>query len=372
MRRLQSLPSHVIQFGRFLRTREFFVGPNEEAEALDCLISINWSDPEEFKEVLRLIFCKSYSQAVRFDDLYSEYWREFQRAVDSKTRDSKIPEERPTPQKPSLQSIKSWLYGKDTSDEELSLARASENITKGLQSSDWVNDAHREWKKVIWLIQKYIARQPSRRYVPADAPGILDFRSTLSKNLRLGNETLTLEFKRKKKNKAKIILLCDVSKSMENYSLFLIQLMYNLQNSRLDIHTYAFSTSLFFVKPYLKSDDVKKSIHRLSDYVDEWSSGTKIGACLRDFLRVGQKFLGRKTFVFIVSDGWDSGDLTLLEYSMRKLKQSVKKVIWVNPLAQSSSFKPEVLGMKTALPFVDFLVPALDVRGLQFYLSKMK
>lgn len=85
----------------------------------------------------------------------------------------------------------------------------------------------------------------------------------------------------------------------------------------------------------------------------------------------GNRYLHSKTFVFVVSDGWDGGDINQLDKSLRKLKSRVNRLIWINPLAQSSSYSPEVLGMKTALPYVDYLIPSMEVGGFKKWLRKI-
>lgn len=375
MKRLTSLSHHVIQFCRVLRNDQFNIGPQEEKEALESLVHINWDEPDQFKLVLKSTLCKSFQHTLLFDDLYTQYWKDLNKAVDSKTKE--VPEEKIKPssqKKPSIEVIKNWLHGNRQDVEETSMAKSStDEISGSVDLTTFHHTQFREWKAVINLIQRYVARMPGRRTVPDSRKGMVDFRTTLSRNMSLGGEMIRLSYRHQKENKTQLILLCDVSKSMELYSSFLIQMMYALQNSRLNIHTYVFSTRLYNISRKLKTADIQKSLKSVSDYVDQWSSGTKIGHCFQQFLdRYGDRYPKRKSFVFIVSDGWDGGDIELLSDSMQRLRKKAKKIIWINPLAKSQDFKPEVLGMKTCLPYIDYLVPALDAGDLKKYLSRMK
>lgn len=374
MKRLTSLSQHVIQFCRVLRNDQFNIGPQEEREALQALQSIDWGNIAEFKQALKTTLCKSLQQTLLFEDLYTHYWKELNRAVDSKTKE--VAEEKPQPRKevPSIEVIKDWLYGEKKEQQETELAKASaDEITGGVDLSTFSNEQFKEWKAVIQQLQKFVARLPNRRTIPTDKTAKVDFRRTMAKNLSYGGEMLKLSYKKKKENKTQIVLLLDVSKSMELYSRFMIQMMFALQNSNLNIQTFVFSTQLYSITKKLKSTDIRKSLDSLSAYVEQWSSGTQIGHCFQQFItKYGERALTKKTFVFIVSDGWDSGDIDQLQQSMQNLKKRANKIIWINPLAKSRDYQPEVLGMKTALPYVDYLVPAINAKDLKQQLGKMR
>ena len=166
-----------------------------------------------------------------------------------------------------------------------------------------------------------------------------------------------------------MVLLCDISKSMELYSKFLIQMMYAFQNSNLRIHCFVFSTSLHPVSKQFKTHNIQNALKSLSEDIEEWSGGTRIGESLSQFMDThARKVMGKNTFTFVVSDGWDAGDISLLQTAMAKLKKKSKQLIWINPLAQGTD-PTQVLGMKTALPYIDQLIPALDAASFKSYLK---
>ena len=374
MKRQTSLSHHVVQFSNFLRAKKFNIGPNEESDALKGLTIIDWSDPLQFKSVLKTSFCKDFHQTLQFDTLYNQYWYELSKAVDSKTK--KVEEEKPQPVKkspPSIQVIKNWLHGNQAPNEEQDLNKASDDALKS--ASDlmaYANDYARDWNEVIRLMQRYVAKKKTRRMVKSRKPVQVDFRKILKKSMQRGGEISQFEFKKKKVSKTNIVLLCDISKSMELYSKFVIQMMYALQNSSLRIHCFVFSTSLYSISRDLKRQSIQEALQNISEKVDEWSSGTKIGESLTQFhVRYSRKSLTKNTFTFVVSDGWDAGEISLLESAMKKLKRKSERLIWVNPLASNENYDPKVLGMKTALPYIDHLIPALDVSSLKRYLGKI-
>jgi len=181
-----------------------------------------------------------------------------------------------------------------------------------------------------------------------------------------------MAYKKRKVSKTNIVLLCDVSKSMELYSKFVIQMMYALQNSALRIHCFVFSTSLHSVSKTLKRQRLTDALEAISAQVDEWYGGTQIGGSLQQFMaQYGKKALTKNTFTFIVSDGWDGGDISVLESALQQLKNKSDQLVWVNPLATSTHYNPQVLGMQTAMPYIDHLIPALDASAFKKHLSKL-
>lgn len=373
MKRRTALSHHVIQFCAFLRQKEFPIGPQEQQEALQSLVNIDWKDSTQFKLVLQCTLCKSYEQFAQFDELYFHYWKSLSKSVDSKVKEVATADEQPKPKPPSFQEIKNWLHGNQAPEEEVQMAQASDHEAKNAANIKMINPTQlQDWQEIIELLQRLAHKLPSRRYVPSKSPKRLHFRATLNRNMRYGGEIIELLFKEKKQNKTQIVLLCDVSKSMELYSKFVLHMMYMLQNGLFNLQCYAFSTSLYDVSKPLKSRDLQGALKTLTSKVDGWSGGTNMGASFSELLTgKGNRYLHSKTFVFVVSDGWDGGDIIQLDKSLRKLKSRVNRLIWINPLAQSTNYSPEVLGMKTALPYMDYLIPSMEVVGFKKWLRRL-
>ncbi|MEQ9300200.1 MAG: VWA domain-containing protein [Cyclobacteriaceae bacterium] len=373
MKRRTALSHHVIQFCAFLRQKSFPIGPQEQQEALQALVAIDWKNSTQFKLVLQCTLCKSYEQFAKFDELYFHYWKSLSKSVDSKVKEVATAEQQPKPKPPSFQEIKSWLHGNQAPEEEVQMAQASNHEAKNAADIKMINPTQlQDWREIILLIERLVQKLPSRRYVSSKSPKQLHFRATLNRNMRYGGEIVELRFKEKKLHKTQIVLFCDVSKSMELYSKFVLHMMYMLQNGLFNLQCYAFSTSLYDVSKPLQSRDLQGALKALTTKVEGWSGGTNMGASIGQLLSgKGNRYLHGKTFVFVVSDGWDGGDIGQLDKSLRKLKSRVNKLIWINPVAQSTNYSPEVLGMKTALPYVDYLIPSMEVSGFKKWLRKM-
>jgi uncharacterized protein len=162
------------------------------------------------------------------------------------------------------------------------------------------------------------------------------------------------------------VLLCDVSKSMDLYSAFLIQFIYAFQTVYRNIETFVFSNSIQRITNELKNKTFEEAMRELSQQIIGWSGGTQIGLSFQDFAdNYSTQMLDKQTIVLILSDGWDTGEVTILKDSMQIIKQKSRKVIWLNPLAGNPNFTPTVQGMSVAMPFIDIFASVHNVDSLR-------
>ncbi|MEM6342348.1 MAG: VWA domain-containing protein [Bacteroidota bacterium] len=372
--RKTSLSANIVQFCRFLREKGLPNGPAEEADALRAMAILPPEDPELLRDCLRAILTRSRRNQVKFDELYDEYWRNLDRAVDSKVKDGKEekPQAKPKQKAPSIQALKSWLHG-NKEEEEQTLATYS--ATGSLIHKDFSAFGTEELSEVMKLIQQFarmLATQYQRRYRAAKKGQKLDLRRTLRLNLRRGGEILELAFRKRRVRKMKMVVLCDVSKSMDLYSRFLMQFLYAFQNVYRRIETFVFGTRLQRITESLREREFSGALEKLSDQVNDWSGGTRIGFCLKYFVDTfGERLVDQNTIVLILSDGWDTGELAFLEEAMIYLHKKAHKVVWLNPLAGNPNFEPSVKGMATALPYIDLFASAHNLDSLRKAIKAM-
>ena len=375
IKRHTSLSAHIVAFCQHLRTRGFVLGSVEEADALKALeILAPYADQENFKLALRSVLCRSVKDQIQFDELYEKYWRDLDRAQNSKTKE--VEEEKPQAKSnnrpPTLQALKDWLYGNQQNDETKMAGYDGMAIRAQKNFEVFQEDGLKEVIKIIQLIARDLANQQNRRYRPA-RHGQFDFRQTIRHNLRRGGEILHIKKKQKQKRELQLLLLCDVSKSMDLYSQFLVQFVYAFQNNYKKVETFVFSSSLERISHQLEKRSFTEAMEAMKDSVFNWSSGTKIGASFQQFWdQYHSKLLNKQTVVLIVSDGWDTGEVELLDYYMDKISRKVAKIIWLNPLAGSVDFKPEVQGMKTAMPYIDVFAPAHNIESLKAVVKELR
>ena len=364
--RQTSLSANIVQFCRFLRQQGFVAGIEEEALILQSLLFIDHTDLAAFRLALKAILCRNKKQAEEFDLLFNEYWKQLGKAVDAKLKDGSAREKKLIARHPQFKSLKAWLHGnRNEGTEETSIYSAQENLSRKDFSSIPSEDVD-ELLQVIKALSKRLAAKAKRRYKFSQKINLPDLRQTLRKNLRRGGELLELAYRKPKQNRVKLVLLCDVSKSMELYTVFLIQFMYAFQQVYGKIETFTFSTSLKRVTTFLKEKNFREALRLLGTENNNWEGGTRIGESLDNFVRdYSKKMLDSKTVVIILSDGWDIGDLELLKMNMELIQQKSKKIVWLNPLTGFASYKPEVAGMQTAMPFIDVFAPVHNAESLR-------
>jgi uncharacterized protein with von Willebrand factor type A (vWA) domain len=164
--------------------------------------------------------------------------------------------------------------------------------------------------------------------------------------------------------KTKLVVLCDVSGSMDLYSRLLVQFLYALQNQLGRMETFVFSTRLHRITEGLRGHSYEVALSRLGD-VRDWSGGTKIGESLRAFYQDWRRLLDRDTVVLVLSDGWDTGDPAVLADALVAIRRRSGKIIWLNPLLGSPDYQPLTQGMVAALPHVDAFLPAHNLESLR-------
>ncbi len=378
--RYTELSAHLVAFCRYLREQDYSIGAKEEAEALEAISVIRaFEDPIQFQLCLQTVLAKSLKQQIDFAEHYATYWNEMSKAVDSKIKKSKEQKDKTSSNKsqqqqaPSLQELKSWLYGNAQKDTEELASYSSGAIAERKDFSGFSPEGLKELEKLIHLLANTLANRYSRRFRKSKRPGQINFRKTMRQNMRRGGEILQLSFHKKQKQKLRLVLLCDVSKSMDLYSRFLIQFLYTFQNNYRQVETFVFSTALHRITQELQKGDFKDILQRLSDSVPGWSGGTQIGNSLHTFVKdYAGKMLDHRSIVLIMSDGWDTGDTDILEESMRKIYRKSGRVIWLNPLAGNVHYQPTVKGMEVALPFVDVFAPAHSVESLKEMIQQLK
>lgn len=370
IKRQTSLSANLVAFYRFLRMEGFRLGPAELADALEALALVGpFSGPEQFQACLKAALCRSRAQLEAFDELYEQYFRELEKAVDAKrTRGKDVERSRSKtqPRKNQLESLKSWLYGNEPTEEKAVAAYSPDEVLTETDFSQLSADMEGEMRELLRKIARQLARQYSRRREKNRRKGELDLLRSMRRNLRRGGEMIELERLKPRTDKHQLILLCDVSRSMELYSSFLIQFIYGMQQGSRRIETFVFATRLHRISEQLREPNFELALQKLSERIPDWSGGTRIGPCLQQFVeQYGQRLLLRRSTVIVLSDGWDTGSTEVLEAAMHRIHRKAGRVIWLNPLAGNPNFEPSAGGMQVALPYIDHFAAVHNLESLR-------
>jgi uncharacterized protein with von Willebrand factor type A (vWA) domain len=333
-------------------------------------------DRDEVYRALRTVLVSRMEEQPAFDRCFEAFWR-FQ-AEEGQGLDELVSMAQPTlpdnehggnppdagQEKQAQIALDDWEEGEEADDEPLEVPGLSDReVLMERDFSTFPAEQLDEVARLTVLIAKRLARRMSRRRKPTRRGGIVDIRRSMRANLMKG-EIIELRRRSRRRRKVRLVLLCDVSGSMDLYSRFLLQFLYALQNVFGRVETFTFATRLTRVSDLLRGPSYKRALRRLTE-VRDWSGGTRIGEALRDFNQEWGRLVDRRTIVLILSDGWDTGEPDVLAQEMLTLKRRAGRVLWLNPLLGNPSYEPLTRGMAAALPLVDHFAAAHNLSSLR-------
>ena len=192
--------------------------------------------------------------------------------------------------------------------------------------------------------------------------------------MRYGGEIIVWERREKKPQPRPLVVIADVSGSMERYTRLLLHFLYGLTEGLANrVEVFVFSTRLTRITHDLNHKNVDRAIRQVSRQVPDWSGGTRIGEAVRRFNFVwGRRVLGQSPVVLMISDGWDRGEVELLEKEMDRLQRSCHRLIWLNPLLGSPDYQPLTRGIQAALPYIDDFLPVHNLESLEDLAVRLK
>jgi uncharacterized protein with von Willebrand factor type A (vWA) domain len=225
----------------------------------------------------------------------------------------------------------------------------------------------RDAERLIDLLRPRLETRLTRRYEHHPHGRRPAPRAMLRRNLATGGDMVEWVWRRRVRRPRTIIVLCDVSGSMERHARLLLRFAQALSRAAgVRTESFVFGTRLTRVTHELRGRDPDLAIRRVSETVTDWSGGTRIGASLRTFnLRWARRVLRSSGVVIVVSDGWDRGDPALVGVETARLQRSCHRLIWLNPLAGGDGYEPLAAGMAAAYPFVDDFLPIHSLASLE-------
>lgn len=371
------LVANVAKFCRALRERGLLASPAETADALRLLTALDIGDRVELYFGLRALVVSRPEEIAVFDELFEEHWpATLPTAGSPATPPAWSPSgvvQRPLQARGRREvSLERWLRQETLESEDLSTPFAGADAR--LAQKDFGSYGHgdlRELGRVARRLARRLAARPSRRWRPVRAGSRVDMRRTMRTSLRTGDLS-ELAFRERRLRKTKLVVLCDVSGSMDLYGRFLLQFVHALQNSFASVESFVFSTRLSRVSRQLDVASYRTALARLASGVHDWSGGTRIGESLATFLALWPKLLDRRTVVIVLSDGWDTGDPALLADSLVLIRRRAGRLIWLNPLLGNPDYRPVAAGMQAALPHVDVFASAHNLASLRELVAHLR
>jgi uncharacterized protein with von Willebrand factor type A (vWA) domain len=260
----------------------------------------------------------------------------------------------------------------DTTEAIAPMSYSSREASRVKDFADLSEKELEEAKTMIARLTWDLGTRRTRRWVPGRGR-VLDFRKVLRRNLRHGGEPLALPKRERASRRRPLVLLCDVSGSMERYARMLLHFMHGVTGDLDRVEAFVFATRLTRITRELTLRAPRRSLRTIPRRVPDWAGGTRIGDALRTFnVRWARRVMGHGPVVLLISDGWDRGDPGLLMREMSRLQRSCHRLIWLNPLLGSADYQPLTRGMQAALPFVDDFLPAHNLDSLEALADHLK
>lgn len=363
-RNLSTIHEAIIDFSDLCRERNLSIGLNHTNEALEAAKIGFMDDRISFQIALRSLFCQDQKEQEVFDSAFDEFWGNTNSHVENLTT-SKI---KSNLVKKTLGSVVMMGFGEADEEKNIDAKSVSgANATEVLSQTDFSKLSEIESKELDELAEKLFKQLNFRlkRRLKSEKNGIIDIRRTIRRNVKNGGNFLELVKKKRKKVKLRLIVLLDVSGSMDKYSYYLLKFIWSLKTNFKNIETFIFSTSLMRITDLIDVTQLHDAIEHLNTNVNNWSSGTKIGECLETFNQEYAKVLmNSRNMTIILSDGLDTGEPFLLASELKKINLRTKKLIWLNPLKGQNDYLPLAKGMKAALPEIDKFESAHNLDSL--------
>ena len=349
----------LVGLARRLRREGLRVGTSELLLGLRAAALVGVEDRARLRLALRCCWCHRQGDLAVFDRAFLEELGGPRREPSRLARPvAQVTVRAETPGAAS-ETTGPWSKGQP---------RGTASLDERLRRLDFAACTSEELADLERAVAELAARpalRRSRRYRPARRGRQLDWRRTSAAALRSGGEPLRLRRRRRGERPVQLLLICDVSGSMERYARLMVRFLHALERTSPGAEAFIFGTRLTRVTRELRQADPAAALRAVGAAVPDWSGGTRIGDCLHELLtRWGGRALSRGPVTILLSDGWETGDVSRLAEAAARLRRGSRLLIWCNPRMGDPEFRPEAAGMRAALPHLDRLQPVHNYASL--------
>ncbi len=367
----RQLLHNLVLFGRALRRLGVDSTLPQILTLVDALEHIGLEHRRDFKDSARTILVQRRQQIEIFDRAFDLFWSAD--AVKPRERIDLGRLLRRTLHRDrtvvALAADDPPAGGAAETETEMLEMRATYSAGEVLRHKDFADLSSEELTTVRRLMLERpwkIDLRRTRRKVAATSGPYFDVRRTLRRSLRRGGEVMHLQWRRRRKKPRPLVVLCDISGSMEAYSRIFLQFIYALATATDRLEAFVFGTRLTRISRQLRHRDVDEALRQAAGLVVDWGGGTRIGESFKRFnYDWGRRVLGRGAVVAVLSDAWDRGEIDLLERETARLKRSCGRLLWLNPLIGSPGYEPITRGIRRVLPYIDDFMPVHNLTSLE-------
>jgi uncharacterized protein with von Willebrand factor type A (vWA) domain len=375
----ERLAENIMHFARVLRVAGLPVGPAKVIAALEAVEAVGVENREDFRAALESVLIERHEQQTLFDQAFELFWRnprmlermlqlllpKVHGRVPRDNAEAPLPSrlaEALAPRDPRAMTEP----GEQEIDLDAALTFSPAEVLQGKDFESMSVDELAQVKAMIARLRLPLPELPTRRTKAADRGTLVDLRATLRAMASARGVVVPLQWRQRRRRRPPLVVLCDISGSMDRYSRMLLLFLHAITNDRDRVHVLLFGTRLTNITRHLRHRDVDVAIAKVSASVSDWAGGTRIGACLADFnRRWSRRLLGQGAIVLLITDGLDSEAGDDLAPEMDRLAKSCRRLIWLNPLLRYEGFEARPAGIRAMLPYVDEFLPVHNLESLK-------
>ncbi len=368
---MSALHRNLLHFARLLRRLGLDVPAGRMRDVANALSHVDIGRRSDVYFTLQSLLVHRQPDLAPFDEAFRVFWRpppgdwspDDLRALGERRRFGP-PQAEPaavpgTSEDPSVPTLT------ETSERIAPLSYSAREATRVTDFARFTDDEIAAAQDIIASFEWNLGTRRTRRWTRGrgNAP---DLGRVIRHNLKDGGELVALPMRERRWARRPLVLLCDVSGSMERYARMLLHFAHSLARGLDRVEAFLFATRLTRVTREVGRHGVDRAVTAVQRHVPDWGGGTRIGVALRAF-NVGwaRRVMGKSPVVLLISDGWDRGEPDLLRKEMARLQRSCYRLIWLNPLIGSPDYLPLTRGMRAALPFVDDFLPVHNLASLE-------
>lgn len=366
---LVHLTENILTLADLMRRAGIPVSSNQVGECLHAFSLINIGRREQVYHAARCLLVSRYEHLQLFETIFNAFWRvQPSSPPPSGQKAPRAPRHDGQEHQPAL--ITYMARKTQPADPELDVADKSGTYSHAeiLQRKDFLDMTPEELDAIKRLIEDMrwqAVLRKTRRQIASHKGTVLHMRRVMASAVRHNGVPLALTWQTRKVKQRPLILIADISGSMEKYSRLVLQFFYSVSHSLKNVECFVFGTRLTRITSQLKLRNIDRAVTEAAREVVDWAGGTRIGESLMIFNKQwSRRVVHRGAMVLIVSDGWELGDAEMLREQMRYLQLRCYRLIWLNPLMQRANYQPVVEGMAAALPYVDDFMPIYNLHSL--------
>ncbi|MBV2360732.1 VWA domain-containing protein [Thalassococcus sp. CAU 1522] len=381
------LAQNIIHFARALRRAGLPVGPGRTIDAIRAVETAGFTDRTDFYWTLHACFVNRPEHRAVFGQIFRLYWRDPRylehmmsmmlpavRGVQEE-RSAQAAEKRAAQallgdQMPDLPEAPDHEEDGTQIEVDASLTMSAEERLRSLDFEQMSAAEMAEAKRMLARLSLPVKPIASRRGMATHHGPRIDYRRTLRAAMRTGGEIRSVAEMRPRPRWPNLVVLCDISGSMSQYSRMVLHFLHAVSNHKgagwAKVHAFTFGTRLTNITRHLATRDVDAALKAAGAEAQDWEGGTRIGDCLHAFNRDwSRRVMGQGAVVLVITDGLDRGDAGALAHEMERLHLSARRLIWLNPLLRWEGFAPRATGIRAMLTHVDSFRAGHSIASLE-------